>query len=46
MEARKTYTLSFKKTVLKTTLDENNGNISITSKICSVDRKNIQRWKN
>ena len=45
MEARKSYTLSFKKTVLKT-LDENNGNISATSKICSVDRKNIRRWKN
>ena len=45
MEARKSYTLSFKKTVLKT-LDENNGNISATSTICSVDRKNIRRWKN
>ena len=45
MEARKSYTLSFKKTVLKT-LDENNGNISATSTICSVDRKNMRRWKN
>ena len=35
METRKIYTLSFKKT-----LNENNGNISATFKICSVDRKN------
>lgn len=44
METRKSDSLTFKKTVFKT-LDENNGNISATSKTCCVDRKNIRRWK-
>ena len=36
--------MNFKKQILKV-LDENNGNISATAKACSVDRKNVRRWK-